>query len=98
MINYLGMLEDLIKTKSVQVSDGIVLKCADEINLSIFKHASMDAVVIKFHSPSVKVEISKMGPLNLINVLRPTVESITISKRSYKISIDNAPDIEVSRD
>ena len=98
MTDYVNMLEDLVKNKSAEVSDGVTLKCGEEINLSIFKHESVDAVVIKFHSPSVRVEISKMGPLNLVNALRPTVESITITKKSYKISVDNAPDVEVSRD
>lgn len=94
--DYVGLLESLIRNKSAEVSDGVTLKCGSEINLTIF--AKGDEVVIKFGSPSVRVEVSKMGPLNLVNALRPTVQSITITPTSYKIEVDNAPDVEIKRD
>jgi hypothetical protein len=91
-----GSLEDLSRQRELEVSSGVMLKCGEEINLSIFQRDGN--TVIKFGSPAVHVHISKMGPLNLVNALRPTVEEIVITKSSYKIKLDNAPDIEVSRE
>jgi hypothetical protein len=36
--------------------------------------------------------------MRLINAVRPTVQSITITPKSFKISVDNAPDMEVARE
>lgn len=94
-MNYVSMLETLVKERSVEISDGIELKCGEEINISIFEKG--DEVVIKFGSPVVQVHVTKMGPVRLLNIVRPTVESVTITERSYKISIDNGPDMEVAR-
>ena len=93
--NYLQIFETLVKEKSVEISDGVLLKCGEEINLSIFKDG--DNVKVKFGSPSVQVFISKLGPAKLLNVVRPTVEHIVITEKSYNISIDNGPDFEVER-
>lgn len=92
----IDLFEELVKNKTVEVSDGVNIKCSDEINLTIF--TKDDQVIIKFGSPAVQVYISKMGPLRLLNAVRPTLESITITDKSFKISVDNAPDMEVSRE
>lgn len=94
-VDYLKLLESLVKDKQAQVSDGVTLKCGSEINLSIFSRD--DSVVIKFGPPSVKVEVSKMGAFNLLNTLRPTLQEIVITSKSYKIVVDNAPDMEIKR-
>lgn len=94
-MKYLPLFEKLVKEKSVEVSPGILLKCGSEINLRIFEENN--SVVIKFQSPVVQVFISKMGPLKLLNVVRPTVEYITITDKAFIIKIDNGPDIEVDR-
>lgn len=92
----IDLFEELVKNKTVEVSDGVNIKCGDEINLVIFEENGNP--VIKFGSPAVQVHISKMGPLRLLNAVRPTIESITITDKSFKISVDNAPDMEVSRE
>lgn len=96
MNKLISIFEELVKNKTVEVSDGVVMKCGDEINLTIF--SKDNEVVIKVGSPAVQVFISKMGPMRLLNAVRPTLESITITDKSYKISVDNAPDMEVSRE
>jgi hypothetical protein len=95
-MNLIDLFEQLVKNKTVEVSDGVNVKCGDEINLTISSHN--DEVVIKFGSPAVQVFISKMGPLRLLNAVRPTIESITITDKSFKVSVDNAPDMEVKRE
>lgn len=95
-MDYVSLLETLVKDRSVEIADGIQLKCGEEINVSIF--AKDDEVVIKFGSPAVQVHVTRMGPLRLLNIVRPTVKSLTIAKKSYRISVDNAPDIEVARE
>ncbi len=92
----IDLFEELIKNKTVEVSDGVNIKCSDEINLTISSHN--DEVVIKFGSPAVQVFITKMGPMRLLNAVRPTIQSITITDKSFKISVDNAPDMEVARE
>ncbi len=92
----IDLFEELIKNKTVEVSDGVNIKCGDEINLVI---SSEDGnPVIKFGSPAVQVFITKMGPMRLLNAVRPTIQSITITDKSFKISVDNAPDMEVARE
>lgn len=92
----LPLLEELVKNRSVEIADGVEARCGDEINLKIVSENGN--VVIKFGSPAVQVFISKMGPLRLLNAVRPTLESITITDNSFKISVDNAPDMEVKRE
>jgi len=92
----IDLFEELVKNKTVEVSDGVNIRCGDEINLVVSSHN--DEVVIRFGSPAVQVFISKMGPLRLLNAVRPTIESITITDKSFKISVDNAPDMEVKRE
>ena len=94
-MNQIAMLEELVKNKTVEVSDGVNLRCGDEINLSIL--SKNGEVVIKFGSPAVQVFVTKMGLVRLLNAVRPTVESITITDRSFKISLDNVPDIDIAR-
>ena len=92
----IDLFEELVKNKTVEVSDGVNIKCGDEINLVI---SSEDGnPVLKFGSPAVQVFITKMGPMRLLNAVRPTLKSITITDKSFKISVDNAPDMEVARE
>lgn len=86
----------LVVDKVADISDGVQIKCGDEINLVISEENGNP--VIKFGSPAVQVYISKMGPMRLLNAVRPTLQSITVTDNSFKISVDNAPDIEVSRE
>jgi hypothetical protein len=95
-MNLIDLFEELVKNKTVEVSDGVNIKCGDEINLVI---SSEDGnPVIRFGSPAVQVFITKMGPMRLLNAVRPTLKSITITDKSFKISVDNAPDMEVARE
>ena len=95
-MDHVKVLEELITKKRCQISDGVFLVCGHEVNLRIF--SENDSVKITVGSPSLKVEIHKMGMMTLSKILRPTIESITITKEAYVISIANAPDIEVKRD
>jgi hypothetical protein len=92
----IDLFEQLVKNKTVEVSDGVNIKCGDEINLVISEEDGNP--VIKFGSPAVQVYITKMGPMRLLNAVRPTIQSITITDKSFKISVDNAPDMEVARE
>jgi hypothetical protein len=95
-MDYVKVLEELITKKRCQISDGVFLSCGHEVNLRIFNDDG--EVKISVGSPSLNVEIHKMGMITLSKMLRPTIESVTITKDAYIISVDNAPDIEVKRD
>jgi len=89
------LLEELIVNKSAEITDGVELRVGDEVNISIF--AREGNMVVKFHSPSVHIFITKFGPLKLANRLRPTVEEIEITPESYIVRIDNGPDMSFER-
>jgi hypothetical protein len=93
--NLIDIFTELVNNRVAEVSDGVQIKCGDEINLAISSENGNP--IIKFGSPAVQVYITKMGPMRLLNAVRPTLKSITITDQSFKISVDNAPDIEVSR-
>ncbi len=92
----LPKFEKLVKDKASEVSPGVELRCGSEINLRIFEEDGN--VVVKFGSPAVHVFITKLGPLQLLNAVRPTVNKIIITEKSFIIRLDNSPDIEVSRE
>jgi hypothetical protein len=87
-------LEKLVKEKVLAIADGVNVKIDDELKFTVSYN---NGVVIKFDS-TVRVEIFALGPYRLFNLLNPTIESITILPESFKISINNMPDIEVKRD
>ncbi len=76
-MNAITILEKLIKEKSVEIGYGISLTCGYEVNAKIYSED--ESVVIHIQSPSVYVKLSKMGPLNLVNALNPSVEKIIIN-------------------
>jgi hypothetical protein len=95
MNKLIDIFTELVNNKVAELSDGVQIKCGDEINLVISSEGGNP--VIKFGSPAVQVFITKMGPMRLLNAVRPTLKSITITDESFKISVDNAPDMEVAR-
>lgn len=95
-MNHVKIFEDLVLNKKCEIADGVFLSCGNEINIKVFN--SNGTVKITIGSPSLSIEIHKMGMIALSRILKPTIESVTITKDSYIISINNAPDIEVKRD
>ena len=87
-------LEKLVKEKVLAIASGVNVRIEDELKFTVSYNKG---VVIKFDSV-VRVEITSLGPYKLFNLLNPTSESVTILPESFKISINNMPDIEVKRD
>jgi hypothetical protein len=93
-INYLALIEKLVKDKVCTIYDGVELHCNGEVSFSLHYDRGL---VIKFDSEN-KIVVKKIGSYRFINWFSPTLNSITITPTSYKIDIENLPDIEVSRD
>lgn len=92
----LETFEKLVKEKSCVIAPGVEIRCGQEINISVFFEDG--DTVVKFGSPSIQVHITKMGPMKLLNIVRPTITQIRIKEKSFVICLDNAPDIEVDRE
>ena len=90
-MEYLEMLEKLIKDKTYNVMEGIVLSCSEQINISIFRRGA--DTVVKFGAPFLYVHLTKFGILEI----KRKVDSIRFSPKTYTISIDNFPDITRNR-
>lgn len=93
-IDYLALIEKLVKDKVCTIYDGVELHCDGKISFSLYYDKGL---VIKFDSES-KIIVKKIGSYRFINWFSPKLNSITITPTSYKIDIENLPDIEVSRD
>jgi len=94
-MDYLKLLEELLEKKRLEVSDGAAISCAETINLSISRVQS-GQIIITFGSPYPYLLISKLGPISITEIKRK-VNSISINKDSYTLSIDDFPDITRSR-
>lgn len=94
-MNYLELLEELLENKRLEVAEGSAVSCAETINLSISRVAA-GQTLITFSSPYPYLLISKLGPVRISEIKRK-VNSISINKESYTLSIDDFPDITKSR-
>lgn len=93
--NPIEMFEELIRSKRLEVSDGVILTCGEAINPTI-RLGQSDNIEVIFSSPYPYLLISKLGPVPIHEIKRK-VNSVSINKDSYTISIDDFPDITKSR-
>jgi hypothetical protein len=54
-------------------------------------------VVVEFSAPFTYVLITKLGPKRLLNLVKPRVESITITPKSYILKLSTFGNYEVER-
>ena len=87
--------EQFIKTKELEISDGVFLVCKEEVRLVIY--AKDDTVIVEFEAPFAYLLVKKIGPKRLLNVLEPKVKQICIKESSIVIQLSNFPDFEIER-
>lgn len=98
MANSLKDFETLVKTRELEVEDGVFIHCGEEIKLSIFHNKENDSVIIKFDAPFAYLRVKKLGPKRLVNLLDPKIELVEIKEKSIRIELSNFPDFEIERD
>lgn len=98
MASKLQQIETLIKTGELEFTDGVFIRCGEEIRLSVFHDKSVDSVIIKFDPPFAYLKVKKLGPKKLINILDPKIELVEIKPKSIRIQLTSFPDFEIERD
>lgn len=96
MVYDIGLLEQLLKNKQVEVQDGVSI-CCDKQLIHLDIYLKNDNIVIEFTAPFTYILITKLGPKRLLNIVRPRIESITITPKSYILKLSTFGDYEVER-
>ena len=92
----IGLLEQLLKNKEVEVQEGVSICCEKQIiHLDIYLKDGN--VVVEFAAPFTYVLITKLGPKRLLNLVKPRVESVTITPKSYILKLSTFGNYEVER-
>lgn len=96
-MNYdLSLLEKLLKDKQVEIQDGVLICCEQQlIHLDIY--LKNDNIVIEFAAPFTYLLVKKIGVKRLLNLVKPRIESITITPKSYIIKLSTIGDYEIER-
>lgn len=92
----LETLEGLLKDKKVEIQEGVFLCCEKQlIHLDIFLKEGN--IVIEFNAPFTYLNVEKIGPKRLLNLVSPRVESITITPKSYIVKLSSLGNWELER-
>jgi hypothetical protein len=94
-IDVVKMLVTLSKEHSVEVQEGIFLKCSDRINFSIY--AKNDEVVVDIGSPNVYIVAKKFGKALVTKWTKPVVDKIIITDTKYRIEAKPFGHVEFDR-
>lgn len=86
--NFLEIFETLVLEHKVEVKEGVVLTCGDEINPKIYRKDGK--VVIEFGAPFPYLHITKMG-LDISNLVKPKVNKIELTKTNINIWLSILP-------
>ena len=94
-IDLVKTLVTLSKEQSVEIHDGIFLKCSEQINFSIY--TKNDEVVIDIGSPNVYIVATKFGKAVITKFMKPIVDKIVITDTKYRIEAKPFGSIEIDR-
>lgn len=93
----IGLLEQLLKNKEVEVQEGVSICCEKQIiHLDIY--LKDDNIVIEFAAPFTYLRITKLGIKSLVNIVNPRIESITITDKSYDVKVSTLGVWKFARD
>ena len=94
-IDVVEMLVTLSKEQSVEIHEGIFLKCSDQINFSIY--TKNDEVIIDIGSPNVYIVAKRLGGAIVTKFMKPIVDKIVITDKVYRIEAKPFGHIEIDR-
>lgn len=81
-------IETLLKEQKVEIQEGVFLCCDKQlIHLDILLRDGN--IVVEFASPFTYLHVEKLGIKKLMNVIRPRVESVTITDKSYDVKLSS---------
>jgi len=90
----LDTLETLLKTKELQLEDGVKLVCGEKIR-PVLSYAN-GVTSIEFESPFVYIVLEKLGKINIFDIKRK-INRIEIGPKTITLVIDSFPDITRDR-
>lgn len=89
-------LETLLKEKKVELQEGVFLCCDKQlIHLDIFLKEGN--IVVEFNAPFTYLLVTKLGVKQLLNLVSPRVESVTITPKSYIVKLSTLGSWEIER-
>ena len=94
-IDVVEMLTTLSKERSVEVQEGVFLKCSDRINFCIY--SENNETIIDIGSPNVYIVATKFGKAIVTKFMKPVVDKIIITDTKYRIEAKPFGNIEFDR-
>jgi hypothetical protein len=95
-IDIIDKLVTLSTERSVEIHEGIFLKCSDRINIQIYPENG--DVVIDLGSPNVYIVAKKLGGGMIITKwMKPVVDKIVITDKVYRIEAKPFGHVEIDR-
>lgn len=89
-------LETLLKEQKVEVQEGVFLCCDKQlIHLDIVLRDGN--IVVEFNAPFTYLLVTKLGVKQLLNIVKPRVESVTITPKSFIIKLSTLGSWEIER-
>ena len=92
----LETLETLLKDRKVEVQEGVFV-CCDKQLIHLDMYLKNGSVVIEFAAPFTYLHVEKLGPKKLLNLVKPRVESLTITPTSYLVKLSSLGEWEFER-
>ena len=92
----LSTLETLIKSKKVEIQEGVFLVC-DQQEIKTYMYLKDGNIRIDFDAPFVCLHIEKLGFKKLINLVNPRIEYIVIKEKSFDVKLSSLGNWEFPR-
>lgn len=92
----ISSLEALLKDGKLEVQDGVFIVCEKKI-VHLDMYLKGENIVIEFAAPFTYLLVTKLSVKRLLNVVKPRIESLTITPKSYIIKLSTLGEWEVER-
>lgn len=89
-------VKTLLRDGQLEVQDGTFL-VSDQKNLKFSIYMKDEDLIIDFEAPFLYLHVTKLGVKRLLNVIKPRVESITVTDKSYNVKLSSLGTWEFAR-
>jgi hypothetical protein len=83
------LLEKLLKDKKAEIQTGVFLCCDKGLIKPTVSLNNDNNVVIEFEAPFTYLHVEKLGPKRLLNLIKPRIESVTITPKSFNVKLSS---------
>lgn len=92
-------LKELLIHGKFEVQSGVFLICENKVlSPKVYMSSDGEAIVIEFEAPFMYLHITKLGPKQLLNIIRPRVEYIKIKENSTLVKLSTLGEWEIGTD